>query len=209
MEIYNLGHSCFLLKNDELSILIDPYKNNSVPNLKLPNISANFVFCTHGHNDHNAKELVKIVPSNIHIDYEIITVPHDHHNGSHRGLNNMYLFNVDGYKILHTGDLGCIPENNVLEKMKNVDILLAPINGFYTISSEELKQIVELIKPRIVIPMHYYKKENNSGYPDDGQIDIFKKLFNDFTIIDDYKITVDEQLFNKTAIIFKKELQEK
>ena len=85
---------------------------------------------------------------------------------------------------------------------------MAPINGFYTISSEELVKIINIIKPRLTIPMHYYKKERKSGYPDGGQIDEFKSLVGDYLEVDGYEIEVNENLFKNRVVIFKKELQE-
>lgn len=208
MKIVNLGHACYLLKSKTVAVVVDPYRNKSVPNLKLPRVEANYVFSSHDHYDHDAKNLINIVPTNEEINVKTVVVPHDHHNGEHRGLNTMHFFNIDGYRILHTGDLGCIPSKEVLEQMKNIDILLAPINGFYTISAKELKQIMDLVNPRVTIPMHYFKKENSSGYPDGGQIDEFKSLVGDYLEVDGYEIEVNENLFKNRVVIFKKELQE-
>lgn len=206
LKIVNLGHSCFMFQND-VSFLIDPYKNHSVPNLKMPSVSVNKVFVSHEHHDHNGVDLVNIVPTDKEIKYKTITVPHDHHNGSKRGLNLMHIFYVDGYKIIHTGDLGCLPSEEVLEEMKNTDILLAPINGYYTISAEELVKIMKLVNPKVTIPMHYYIKENGSGYPDGGQIDIFKRLVGTYKEIDDNYLEVNEELFKNRVVIFDKALQ--
>lgn len=207
MKITNLGHASFLLEGNEISFVIDPYQDNSVPGLRFPKVIANYVFKSHDHHDHNAVELVNVEPTNTEIKYETITVPHDHHNGAERGLNKIHFFYVDNMKIIHTGDLGCIPGSDVLEKMKNADVLLAPINGFYTISAQELLDICQIIKPKIVIPMHYYKKEDNSGYPDGGQIDKFKQLFDKFIEVNDYSINVDNKPTDNKAFIFKKARQ--
>ena len=203
VSISYLGHSCFLIKNDEVSFVIDPYEDGSVPGLKMPRVEANYVFCSHNHSDHSAKDLVHLVSSDIRIDYETIRVPHDHNNGEKRGLNDMYLFNFDGYRILHLGDLGCIPSEEVLQKMKDVDVMLAPINGFFTISAEELVKIAKKVQPRILIPMHYYKKEEKSGYPDDNQIETFKKLIENYSEIEEKTIVIDEDIFMNSVIIFK------
>lgn len=209
IKITNLGHSCLLVEYENHSFVIDPYEDDSVPGLKLPRVSANYVFCTHNHHDHCAKELVDIMPTGYKFDYKTITVPHDHHNGKKRGLNNMYLFNIGGLRILHTGDLGCIPNENILKEISGIDVIFAPINGFYTISAQELLEICNIIKPRLIVPLHYYKKENNSGYPDGNQIDIFKDLIDNYLEVNDFSINIDEKLFDFKALIFGKELQEK
>lgn len=208
MNIINLGHACFLFEGKECSFVVDPYQESSVPNLRMPRVGANYVFSSHGHADHNATNLVRIVPTKAELKYDVITVAHDHHNGEHRGLNKMYIFYVDGLKIIHTGDLGCIPSHDVLKKMKDTDILLAPINGYYTISSKELVEIINIVKPRLIIPMHYYKASNNSGYPDGNQIDIFKESVSNYLEVNDYKVAITDDLYKYDALIFNKELKE-
>ena len=73
---------------------------------------------------------------------------------------------------------------------------------------KELKAIMDIVKPRVTIPMHYYKKEDNSGYPDGNQIDIFKKLVGDYQEIDDYELEVNDESFNHKVVIFNKAYQE-
>ena len=209
VKITYLGHASILVKSDKVSFVVDPYQDNSVPGITMPRLSANYVFCSHGHHDHNAKELVKIVHTNECVNYESITVPHDHHNGEKRGLNNMYIFDVDGYRILHMGDLGCIPSADVLSKIRDVDVVFAPINGFYTISAEELVQICKVIQPKLVVPIHYYNNVNNSGYPDGGQIDTYKRLVDKYFEVNESSIILSEELLQKRVLIFNKCLQEK
>ena len=208
MKITNLGHASFLFESEEVSFVTDPYRNNSVPRLKMPHVKANFVFCSHDHYDHDAKDLVSLIKTDKKIRFETIVVPHDHNNGAHRGLNKMYIFYVDGLKIIHTGDLGCIPGADVLEKMKGTDIILAPINGYYTISAKELFEIVNIVKPRVTIPMHFYNEKDGSGYPDGNQIIEFKKLIKDYKEIDSVSIEANEDLFLNKFIIFNKAYQE-
>ena len=208
MKIINLGHASFLINGENISVVTDPYRDNSVPHLRMPRVQANYVTVSHDHYDHDAKNLVSIIPTDKELKCESIVVAHDHHNGAHRGLNNMYLFEIDGLRILHTGDLGCIPLRDILEKMKNIDILLAPINGHFTISAKELKAIMDVINPRVTIPMHFYKEYNKSGYPDGGQIDAFKSLVGNYLEIDGYEVEVNDEFFKNKVVIFNKELQE-
>ena len=207
MKIINLGHACFMFEGNGVSFVVDPYQDGSVPNLKMPHVSANYVFKSHDHADHNALELVKIIPTDKELKYETIVVPHDHHNGAHRGLNKIHIFYVNGLKIIHTGDLGCIPNKEVLDKIRQADILLAPINGHYTISSLELIELIKLIEPRLTIPMHYYKSWNNSGYPDGNQIDVFEASIDKLLVVDDYQMDITDRLFQYQAIVFFKEKQ--
>jgi L-ascorbate metabolism protein UlaG (beta-lactamase superfamily) len=83
---------------------------------------------------------------------------HDKSKGSERGENILYKIEAEGLSVLHCGDLGVVPDESFLEAIGEVDILMVPVGGFYTIDAEEAVQLVKKIEPLIVIPMHY-----NSG----------------------------------------------
>lgn len=204
LKITNIGHACILFETEDFCFVVDPYKPDSVPGLDMPRLTVDKALASHDHHDHNGVNFLNYTGKIVDIDYKTILVPHDHHNGTHRGTNNAFIFNIDGYRIIHTGDLGCIPSEDVLNKMKNADILLAPINGHFTISAEELVKLVRLINPKLVIPMHYEIKEKGIGYPDGGQIDKFKALIGDYKEVEEDYVIVDKKLFDKPALIFNK-----
>lgn len=207
MKIIYLGHSSFLINTNNIDIIVDPYCDDSVPNLKMPrNLIADKVFCSHNHHDHNAVSLIQIKSNPAEVSSTDVIVPHDHHNGLKRGLNVMRMFKEGNYSIVHLGDIGCVPNKKLLEPFINCDVLLAPINGFFTINPEELKAICDIIKPRIVIPMHYYMNEKNSGYKDGEMIDNFKELFPQIEYLDN-ELDLDKYSTYKGALIFKSYLQ--
>ena len=203
-----LGHASFLIESKDYSVVIDPYQRGSVPNMEFPNIKeVDAVICSHEHFDHNARENVKISANPRQNQHLSIRVPHDHENGAKRGLNDINVFDVDGYKVVHLGDTGCVLNEETLEPIKNCDVLLAPINGFFTIGPDELKQIVKIVKPRIVVPMHYYMEEYQSGYADGNMIEKFKKLFPDYHYLNSYELDLDKTKEFEGALIFTKYLQ--
>ena len=203
-----LGHASFLIESKDYSVVIDPYQRGSVPNMEFPRIKeVDAVICSHDHHDHNARENVKISANprpNRHLS---IRVPHDHENGAKRGLNDINVFDVDGYKVVHLGDTGCVLDEKMLEPIKNCDVLLAPINGFFTIGPDELKAICKIVNPRIVVPMHYYMEEFQSGYADGNMIEKFKKLFSDYHYLNNYELDLDKTKDFEGALIFTKYLQ--
>ena len=204
-ELVYLGHASFLIKGKEYQIVIDPYENGSVPNLKFPKVEpVDAVIASHSHADHSAYHLVPIKDNPNRVSAKMLRVPHDHENGAKRGMNLIHIFDVDGYKVVHMGDIGCVLDARVLEPLKDADVLLAPINGFYTINPKELKAIVDMVKPRIVIPMHYQMVEYNSGYPDGNMIEEFKKLFPDYQYLESEELDLDKYKDYKGALIFKK-----
>lgn len=207
MQLTYLGHSSFLIKTKSYQIVVDPYKDGSVPNLKMPKgIVADAVFCSHEHGDHNAANLIKIKDKPNIVNVVEAVVPHDHHNGAKRGLNKIRMFTDGEYKVVHLGDTGCVPSETALEPFKKCDVLLAPINGFFTINPSELKKICEIIEPRIVIPMHYFMADKQSGYQDGNMIDSFKTIFTNYQLIDK-ELNLDDFKDYKGALIFKNYLQ--
>ncbi|MGM9874150.1 MAG: MBL fold metallo-hydrolase [Bacilli bacterium] len=196
------GHSCFCFDNGYFSIVIDPFQNGSVPNLSIDKkIMANMVLTSHSHSDHFGIENVKITESPYRINIEKINSKHDKNNGLDRGDNIIHVFFMNNLKIAHLGDLGDIHSIEDIDKIKNVDLLLIPINGFYTIGSYEAYELINKINPKLIIPMHYYKKENQSGYKDDDQIEIFKKLFPDFIELNTNSFFIEDYLQMKKVLI--------
>ncbi|HYN88029.1 MAG TPA: MBL fold metallo-hydrolase [Ardenticatenaceae bacterium] len=71
--------------------------------------------------------------------------------------NAMYSFTLDGLRVLHLGDLGNpVPEQHLQVLEGNVDVLFALAGGEPTIRLDDLQAAIEVIRPRIVVPMHYH-----------------------------------------------------
>lgn len=80
---------------------------------------------------------------------------HDEAGGSKRGPNIIFLIEAEGLRVCHLGDLGHTLEPWQAKKIGPPDVLLVPVGGFYTIGPDGAVQVVDLLKPRYVVPMHY------------------------------------------------------
>ena len=80
---------------------------------------------------------------------------HAENQGRDRGKNLLMKFTLQGKVFLHCGDIGHFLSEDTFRKIGKVDILLIPVGGVYTIDAEMAKQFSEMIKPKIVVPMHY------------------------------------------------------
>ena len=80
---------------------------------------------------------------------------HDDDSGYIRGFNTMYRFTFEDMTFCHCGDIGDIPSGKVINAIKEVDFLFVPVGGTYTMENPELRKFIELVNPRIIIPMHY------------------------------------------------------
>lgn len=168
MEVSFIGHSCFKIKGKNATIVFDPYSPEKV-GFKLPKLEADVVCVSHSHEDHNNISGVKGVEEGktpfvvlgpgeydvkgIHV--RGIKTFHDDKEGKERGINTLYYCEIDGFFVLHLGDLGHELSKEILEEFDRVDVLLIPVGGVYTIDAEKAVDIISEIEPSYVIPMHY------------------------------------------------------
>lgn len=163
MDISYLGQASFRLRGKNASLVTDPYDPKML-GLKFSGVSADIVTVSHQHPDHNQTQLVKYTEKVIEGpgEYEVKGVSitgystfHDDKKGELRGKNTIYLIEMDDIRILHLGDLGHKLSDELVEEIGDVDILMIPVGGFYTIDSSIASEVVREIEPKIVIPMHY------------------------------------------------------
>lgn len=159
-----LGHSCFRMEYGGWSVVTDPFADGSVEGLGNVREKAGAVYCSHDHGDHNAADLVALTGEAAPADFTVSTVAtaHDHHNGQKRGMNTVHIFSFGGLRVAHMGDLGHVPGEDALEKIRDCDLMLLPIGGFFTIDCAEALEVVRLANPRAVVPMHY--RAENFGF---------------------------------------------
>jgi len=161
------GHACVeIVTSRGYSIVVDPHDGKSI-GLEKPRARADLVLITHDHFDHNAYSVVAYEKTRVLKEFvgetrvddlriEGLLTYHDKFGGKRRGKNTVYLIEVEGQRIAHLGDLGHIPDEPVLSKLKNVDLLVIPVGGTYTIYPDEAWRIVELTTPNNVMPIHYW-----------------------------------------------------
>jgi L-ascorbate metabolism protein UlaG (beta-lactamase superfamily) len=167
MEITYLGHSSFKLKGKSISVVTDPYNEKAG---KFPrDVRANIVTISHPHFDHNAKNLVDGAEGSDRPfeitdpgEYEIggvsvvgVSTCHDEKNGQERGVNTVYVIEMDGVRLAHLGDLGHKLSQDELDQMGPIDVLFIPVGGVYTLDAKMAAEVVKQVDPWIVIPMHY------------------------------------------------------
>lgn len=163
MVITWYGQSCFKIQSGETVIFTDPFSKEI--GLTPPRGQANIVTVSHSHSDHNNYDSLSGEPLIIQgpgeyefkgVNIKGILSFHDNQEGKERGINTMYVIDMENIKICHLGDLGQKKLNEEqLERLNGVDILMIPVGGNSTVDGEEAAEIINQIEPRIVIPMHY------------------------------------------------------
>ena len=154
MKITWMGHSCFILESDGYRLMVDPYRD--VPGLEDISGQVDEVFCSHQHADHNYTDKLTLTPAPS--PFTCLEVPsfHDEQEGALRGTNTIRHFCAEGLRVVHLGDLGHLLHEEQIKPLLGCDVLCIPVGGTYTVDNAQAYQLVEQIKPRIIIPMHYY-----------------------------------------------------
>lgn len=168
MHIIWKGQACFQIlasqgKGEQILIVIDPFDESL--GLRVPRLEADILLISHSHPDHNNKKAVSGNPFLIEGpgEYEVkgifiqgISSWHDDSLGKERGQNTIYTIEAEEMKICHLGDLGQKELTSAqIEEISDIDILMIPVGGVYTINSKGAQKIISQIEPKIVIPMHY------------------------------------------------------
>ena len=162
MEIVWYGHSCFRLKTRGAIVVTDPCGRDV--GYSIPRLRADIVTISHNHPDYNNCGLVQGDPKVIDGpgEYEVkgvfitgIATPLKKIKGPERARNILYLFDFDGLKICHLGSLDHVPAHAQIEPFSDIDVLLVPVGAFATIGAGQAAEIISLLEPRIVVPMHY------------------------------------------------------
>jgi L-ascorbate metabolism protein UlaG (beta-lactamase superfamily) len=182
VKIMWLGHASFLITSDEgLKIVTDPYSVGGGINYGKIEESADIVTASHKHGDHDNVAAVKGNPQVVDtpgvkkvkgIEFNGVATYHDEAKGGQRGNNVIFCFALDGIRICHLGDLGHHLDASQVAAIGQVDILLIPVGGLYTIDARVATEVCQDLNPRVIIPMHY--KTAKCDYPIAGVDDFLK-----------------------------------
>jgi len=163
MRIKWLGHASFLLEaEDGTKVITDPFDESL--GYVIPKEKPDVVTVSHDHFDHNAVDLLRGKPVVVKgvgekevkgIVIKGIKSFHDKSKGAQRGANTIFVFDIDGVRVCHLGDLGHLLSSDQQKEIGEVDILLIPVGGTFTINGREAMEVSRQLNPRLAIPMHY------------------------------------------------------
>lgn len=161
MEITWYGYSCFrITERNKISVVTDPYGDSiGLPPLKL---KADVVTVSHQEAGHNNVSAVKgdarliAGPGEYEIGGVFITALAMHFIEQDTARSNIaYLFDYDNLTVLHLGDLAHIPDQSTIEALGEVNVLLLPVGGGNGLRAAQAAEVVALIEPNFIVPMHY------------------------------------------------------
>ena len=153
LKITHIAHACFLIENSKERLIIDPYHSDM--GYEPIKETVNYILISHNHPDHNCTDGITL-KENIG-SFKISTVDsfHDNENGNLRGPNIIHIIDTEDTRICHLGDLGHKLTDEQLKLMRDIDVLLIPVGGFYTIDYQMAIEVISQLNPMLVIPMHY------------------------------------------------------
>lgn len=167
MEITWYGHSCFrLTERTYATVVTDPFDNKSVGYGPLK-LKADIVTVSHEAPGHSNTDAVK---GTSHViegagEYEIgsvfITgVATDGSSGKKKdkdasSRNIVYVFDYNGITVAHLGDLKQVPTQSEIETLGTINVALVPVGGGGGLNAAKAAEVISLIEPNIVVPMHY------------------------------------------------------
>lgn len=169
MEISYIGHSSFLLKTKDCRVVTDPFGPST--GMVFPKTMADIITLSHNHDDHNYVAGVQGEPMVFDWPGEFekkgvrifgFQSFHDTKQGEERGENTIYKFEIDGLTILHAGDLGHLPDDKLIEAIGEIDILIIPVGGTYSLDAKQAVDTAKKLDPSIVIPMHFGTEKLNT-----------------------------------------------
>ncbi|MDP1713411.1 MAG: MBL fold metallo-hydrolase [Anaerolineales bacterium] len=166
MEITWYGHSCFrLTERNYATVVTDPFDQKTVGYDALK-LKAEIVTISHDAPGHSYSDAVK---STTHVltgagEFEIggVFITAIQTAGSGRSTkakdkvsNTLYVYDYDGLTVAHLGDMQDTPTQSEVESLGTVNVLLVPVGGGSGLNAAKAAEVVSLLEPNIVIPMHY------------------------------------------------------
>ncbi len=169
MEITWYGHSCFRITERNLATVVtDPYDHRAVGYAPLK-LKADILTVSHRAPGHDFISAVKGDPYRITGpgEFEVggVFITGVQTNGhstktEDEPRNTLYLIEYSGVNVLHLGAINRVPTQTEVEALGPVHIALVPVGGGSGLNAAKAAEVISLLEPNIVIPMHYAAPES-------------------------------------------------
>ncbi len=215
MLIQHIGHAEFLLETESgVLIATDPYDESC--GYPVRSVGTDIALISHGHHDHNATENLSgnfrvldqagIYQPEPDVRITAIRGFHDDVKGAKRGETLLFMIETEDLRVVHLGDLGCMVDDEQIRILRNPDVLMIPVGGFYTIDGKQARQVAASLNPRVILPMHYRTKYN-ADWPISGPED-FLEGYSETDIFRDaeaLRVTAGDMECQPKVVLFKTE----
>jgi L-ascorbate metabolism protein UlaG (beta-lactamase superfamily) len=185
MKYTYLGHAAFKVESDGKTVFIDPWLNGPTSPMKVDEVDkADIVLVSHDHKDHGFNEALNIckktgayfvainelgikakeaglpnvhtlnIGGSVNIDSVTVTLLQAFHSCG-VGAPTGFIVKFPSGSFYHAGDTGVFASMKLFGEMYTPDVALLPIGSYYVMDEFQAAKAVELLKPKVVIPMHY------------------------------------------------------
>jgi L-ascorbate metabolism protein UlaG (beta-lactamase superfamily) len=185
MKITYLGHASFKIESDGKTVYVDPWLNGPTSPIKVTDVDkADLVLVTHDHEDHGYQEAIRICKKtgayfiainelgiqaksqgliNVHtlniggsvdVGGVIVTLVQAFHSCG-VGAPTGFIVRFPSGSFYHPGDTGIFASMELFGELYKPEVFFACIGSYYTMSIEQAAVATRLVKPKIVIPMHF------------------------------------------------------
>jgi L-ascorbate metabolism protein UlaG (beta-lactamase superfamily) len=171
MELIWYGQSCFrLTERNMASVVCDPYDHREVGYEALK-LKADILTISHDTPGHNFASAVKGDPYTLTGpgEYEIggVFITGAQTNGIARKdagepRNTLYVIEYNGVTVAHLGVLNRVPTQTEVEALGPVHVALVPVGGGTGLNAAKAAEVISLLEPNIVIPMHYKTQDSST-----------------------------------------------
>lgn len=201
-----LGHACFELSHNDITILLDPFlTDNPFKITSAEQVNCNYILVSHGHADHlgDAIPIAKRTGATIISTAEVAGLcakegckthamhiggkhsfefgyvritPAFHGAGVEGGHACGFIVNFFDKIIYFAGDTSLFGDMSLLGRLEKIDFALLPIGDNYTMGPADAVEAASLLKPKAVIPMHYNTWPVISQSPDAFKAEVENRL---------------------------------
>lgn len=178
MKLKWYGHSCFSISFSGGPVLVtDPF--DETVGYPLCTARANYALTSHDHFDHNHVQslagnplrIADSAPRDLENGVRVYGIDcfHDEVEGAKRGKNVIFVVEGEGLRLAHLGDLGHMLTPRQLSLLGRIDVLLIPIGGTYTITTEEAVELIREIRPHTAVAMHFQNDACHFSVTDESE----------------------------------------
>ena len=162
MEISWLGHSCLKIRSGDVTLITDPYddslglsegthRDHEPPTTPTIRTMALLEAILGSYRARGEYEIANFFIRGMGTDRNDID--------GERRINTVFAIECEGLKLSHLGDLNHMLSSRQIEELSHTDILFVPAGGVCTISTSQMAELINLVDPKIVVPVHYRTEE--------------------------------------------------
>jgi len=169
VRITYVGHATFLIESPQLVRIATDYNDFVRPPLPPDIITMNHAHSTHytNHPDPGIKYVLRgwrddggpaghdLTFKDVHVR-SVSTNIRDWAGGTERYGNSIFVFEIANLCIAHLGHLHHTLTPQQLDEIGRVDVVMAPVDGSFTLDLDGMVEVLQSLKPQLIIPMHFF-----------------------------------------------------